>query len=795
MSEIARSISTSFSDSDSETEEEISKINTKFVDFENVSDDETADSENEATSECSENESISIEEEQEISDFDSDEEEFIDVDNRTFFVGSSRGSAEKSPESSANKASKKAVGIPYLRKSLFENGDSVFAFFEEDDKYPTDSNISSIPKNLHSHLKWKICNFTPKVVRVALRRGGFKLVRDGKNWIASWGKHFSAEKFKNIQYWQKVNHFPMSFELGRKDRLSLNISRMQERTQDKGFNFLPETYILPHARRKLKGNFNKYKIWIVKPPANAHGTGIRLAHKWSEIPKRKECVVSRYISRPFLIEKRKFDLRLYVVVTSFNPLRVYLHEEGIVRFATDEYAHLTNYSLNRKKRKPKQTSESNKDPRFDMSTNKWSLETLREYFSLKGLEYEQTFENIKDLIVRTIASGQALNSSGVRMFTQNRTCCYELFGFDVLLDKKLKPWLMEVNISPSLKTSCPVDEKIKSTLVLDLLNLIGVSVKHAEIAREYSLKKGRKQSLRSFHYRERMKPGQAKTEEVSSYDCLLSLTEDDITILKESEDEGKFERLFPTAESSSYLKLFSHPLHYDVLLSQWIRFNKIDPSQGIRILKELEIPAVQPFSIIPPGLKFAIKENLHGCKSAKSMSSLQTSGDNIANRNISNHCMLRISQPAQISHSSSQSTLYLPSNERRMAELTRVYSSSFLGKSNISTSSIFANTAKLDKNNADRSLSENPQLKKHLELNRSLQIPKTTIGDLSQISLNKPENLMRKDLKNMKKCARSTRKSNLNLSRPTDYPNINQVLALRKVLSPLLDTKTRARES
>ena len=54
----------------------------------------------------------------------------------------------------------------------------------------------------------------------------------------------------------------------------------------------------------------------------------------------------------------KFDLRLYVAVTSFNPLRIYLYEEGLTRFATECYSgpvelhnhcmHLTNYSVNKK---------------------------------------------------------------------------------------------------------------------------------------------------------------------------------------------------------------------------------------------------------------------------------------------------------------------------------------------------------------------------------------------------------------------------------------------------------------
>lgn len=65
----------------------------------------------------------------------------------------------------------------------------------------------------------------------------------------------------------------------------------------------------------------------------------------------------RYIHNPLLIDGRKFDLRLYVLVTSMEPLRVYLFEEGLVRFSTKRYSlrnlrsrftHLTNYSINKK---------------------------------------------------------------------------------------------------------------------------------------------------------------------------------------------------------------------------------------------------------------------------------------------------------------------------------------------------------------------------------------------------------------------------------------------------------------
>ncbi|VEL20478.1 unnamed protein product, partial [Protopolystoma xenopodis] len=69
-------------------------------------------------------------------------------------------------------------------------------------------------------------------------------------------------------------------------------------------------------------------------PAAARGIGVKVIHRWGEVPKRRPVVVQSYISQPYLINDNKFDLRIYVYVTSFYPLRAYIHEEGLVRFAS-----------------------------------------------------------------------------------------------------------------------------------------------------------------------------------------------------------------------------------------------------------------------------------------------------------------------------------------------------------------------------------------------------------------------------------------------------------------------------
>lgn len=56
---------------------------------------------------------------------------------------------------------------------------------------------------------------------------------------------------------------------------------------------------------------------------------------------------------------------------------------------------------------------------------------------------------------------------------QKNSNCFELLGFDILVDSKFKPWLLEVNLSPSLSADTKLDFVIKSNLTRDLLNLVG----------------------------------------------------------------------------------------------------------------------------------------------------------------------------------------------------------------------------------------------------------------------------------------------------------------------------------
>ena len=79
-------------------------------------------------------------------------------------------------------------------------------------------------------------------------------------------------------------------------------------------------------------------LWILKPVAASCGRGIKIVDSYQKVNKREGYLASKYVANPHLINGLKYDLRVYVLVTSFNPLRIYMYNDGLVRFATEKYS-------------------------------------------------------------------------------------------------------------------------------------------------------------------------------------------------------------------------------------------------------------------------------------------------------------------------------------------------------------------------------------------------------------------------------------------------------------------------
>ena len=76
------------------------------------------------------------------------------------------------------------------------------------------------------------------------------------------------------------------------------------------------------------------------------------------------------------------------------------------------------------------------------------MKALWGYLLKRGVNSNEIWKNIKDLIVKTIISAESAINSMIKSNVRNRYSVHELFGFDILLDETYKPWVLEVNISP-----------------------------------------------------------------------------------------------------------------------------------------------------------------------------------------------------------------------------------------------------------------------------------------------------------------------------------------------------------
>jgi len=322
------------------------------------------------------------------------------------------------------------------------------------------------------------------------RRGWHKWSPDdsGEDWNFYWANVHTAKQIFlpengiRLEPWQLINHFPNHYELTRKDLMVKNVKRYQKTMKKEGMDpalldFVPVTYMLPQDYSLFVEEFRKQPntTWIMKPTSRSQGKGIFLFNKLSQVKKwaagqmpangkaAENYVVSRYIDDPLLIGGKKFDLRLYAVVCSYRPLKVYLSALGFARFCNEKYSnevqeidnmymHLTNVAI-----------QKHGETYNDKHGNKWPLQNLKTYIAgaYGSAVCRRLLADIDNVVIGSLKACQNVMI--------NDRHCFELYGFDVIIDSNLKPWLIEVNASPSLTASTRADRLLKTKVIHDTL--------------------------------------------------------------------------------------------------------------------------------------------------------------------------------------------------------------------------------------------------------------------------------------------------------------------------------------
>ncbi|TNV74755.1 hypothetical protein FGO68_gene14506 [Halteria grandinella] len=210
-------------------------------------------------------------------------------------------------------------------------------------------------------------------------------------------------------------------------------------------------------------------VWVVKPSFNARGVGVYCTNKLKEIiqqgKKSASKVVQKYIERPFLVNNKKFDIRQWVLVTSWEPLDVYVFSGAYLKICgndfnlrnlSDQYSHLSNFSI----------QKGNKQ--FGNDDLVMSHQQFENYIksTIQGKHEFNWDADMKPKLNQVIFS----TLKGVQDSMDHRPNTFEIYGFDLILDSDLRPWVIEVNLSPACNERTDWLTKMVDDMCIDLLS-------------------------------------------------------------------------------------------------------------------------------------------------------------------------------------------------------------------------------------------------------------------------------------------------------------------------------------
>jgi len=444
-------------------------------------------------------------------------------------------------------------------------------------------------------------------------------------------QHNDPKKFMEEHILVKISPVPACQAIARKDYLWTYYKKMLVKHGPEHFNFLSESMNLPRDRKELEDKMRAEpgSLWIVKPPGKNNGSGIHVINHVDEIPETEEDIcIQRYIVNPYLIKKCKFDLRIYVLVTSLEPLRIFIYDEGLVRFAVNDYTldpeqikdkkiHVTNFDVNKNSAK----FLHNTDP-LEPEGHKWTLTGLWKYMGSEinrgnCLNLISMWEKVKELVIKSLLCGLTSIKDelkpGCKKELRSTYNFYKIFGYDVLLDSNRNPHLIEINSRPAA-LSDKLDAFVNRPMVSEMFKIVGYHIPPAAVATpdkrritcsklnfpDESLKLyyqiGFNQALYSTVMddagikKQNLYPKHVFGRDTYLDKILQKLTGNDVKVLikhlEENSQANKFSKIFPTSTTHEYFQYFDYLPYYDKLLDAFEECFGNDTQAGVAFVEE-----------------------------------------------------------------------------------------------------------------------------------------------------------------------------------------------------------------
>ncbi|KAH8279934.1 hypothetical protein KR054_011332, partial [Drosophila jambulina] len=217
-------------------------------------------------------------------------------------------------------------------------------------------------------------------------------------------------------------------------------------------------------------------LWILKPGYQSRGIGIVIRSslddilQWTSNNQNKKYIVQKYIERPLLVYRTKFDIRQYMLLTiSDTTVNVWMYRDCYLRFSSQEFTmddlresiHLTNNSV--QKRYKNKTNRDSRLPKHNM----WSLEQFKSHLTQKGAPegtWSKIYNGFKQNLVAVVMA-----SLDETELVQN---AFELYGCDFMLDEHYNPILIEINSTPDLTPSTEITARICPQVLKDCIRVV-----------------------------------------------------------------------------------------------------------------------------------------------------------------------------------------------------------------------------------------------------------------------------------------------------------------------------------
>lgn len=318
-----------------------------------------------------------------------------------------------------------------------------------------------------------------KHVHAVLQRLGFQEGNNESDWDLLWAHDYPfrilSASLSKLQQHQRVNHFPGCGYITNKVDLSTS----------RGGRYIPAAFKMPEDRQAFLNyaKSNPAKRFVQK--LNDH-RGIRICSS-TDANFTAGTFIQEFIERPFLVDGYKFDVGVYTVITSVDPLRVYVYKADVLfRFCPVEYY-------------PFDPKILDKYVVGDDYLPIWNVPSLKRYYTELGYSMKDSFDayvreqrknpvEMWDRVYDAIREVALMKEAQIREVSKrfgNGRNFFELVRFDLALDEDLNVYMMEANMSPNLSSAhYPPNQLLYEQVIFNTLALVGI----AKRTRKESLK-------------------------------------------------------------------------------------------------------------------------------------------------------------------------------------------------------------------------------------------------------------------------------------------------------------------